>query len=72
MRGIVVEARTHEGEQLVGVVVRYLIGCYRSIDPQFSLSLALAGASKGAEDTTKGDPKVDTVVAKVTPWFRCA
>jgi hypothetical protein len=46
MSGIIAEARTSEGHQLVGVVVRHLVACYRDTDPQVSLDLALAGARK--------------------------
>jgi hypothetical protein len=46
LKGVFAAARVLEGERLIALVVRYLIACYRSTDPNFSLGPALAGARK--------------------------
>jgi hypothetical protein len=54
------------------VAARNLIACYRGTNLNFSLALALIGASREAKDTTQGGLKVEANIAGIITWFRWA
>jgi hypothetical protein len=58
-----------EGSRLCRAVIEYILTCFRSHDPAFSLGPVIAGPVANTEDTTRGSVKdaVD-VVAKRFQW----
>jgi hypothetical protein len=69
VKGVVAEAWTHEGEQLICVVARHLIACYRSTKPNFSLAPTLTDVNKEAKDDAKEHLYVETTITRITPRF---